>query len=370
MQPYVTVDPVASSNLTQTPEITGNDLLLARGYNEESSTGVPVPSASPRVHSDAMISQAPSKPSIGFALQEVEDVQSVRHSDAEDPEISSAGIMSTKPRKSSRSHSMDDNRGGDTKQSENILELQRTASPASMTHSSLLSSIPSMNPSLPDQTITPAVLEVTASASAPHTQDAGEDMGPVSCNRLSQRSDVEDITDRPRSPGSLPIRLAPVPPRSELSVVPVPIHPSQIALRYEPVTLSQHPGQESRDIGRSRPPFNYAQGLFGCGFGLPLWRPEPIPMDGRSRSPREVHIGDVGLIREGQFVPLFNAMRRENDPLNKHGVPAHFFPLRVHSSSFTARHLAPGVMYSPSTYVAVGDDNWMCVSPSNYLVSR
>lgn len=56
----------------------------------------------------------------------------------------------------------------------------------------------------------------------------------------------------------------------------------------------------------------YAQQLFPVGYGHPLWVPEPS-----STSGREVLIGDVGWLKEGEFRALFNSMREGNDPINQ-----------------------------------------------------
>ena len=61
----------------------------------------------------------------------------------------------------------------------------------------------------------------------------------------------------------------------------------------------------------------YARNIFYCGYGHPLWIPEPTE--------REIHIGDVGWIQEGEFKPLFNTMRPRDHPINSHkGVPKGF----------------------------------------------
>ncbi|KZT71210.1 hypothetical protein DAEQUDRAFT_688208, partial [Daedalea quercina L-15889] len=60
----------------------------------------------------------------------------------------------------------------------------------------------------------------------------------------------------------------------------------------------------------------YAQQLLMEGHGYPLWDPRPT-----NRSPG-AQIGDVGYIRNGGFIRLFNAMAAEDDPLNaQYGVP-------------------------------------------------
>ncbi|TBU52469.1 WD40-repeat-containing domain protein [Dichomitus squalens] len=68
-------------------------------------------------------------------------------------------------------------------------------------------------------------------------------------------------------------------------------------------------------------PWNiYAEQLFPMGFGYPLWIPEPS----RDRG-RQVYIGDVGWIKQGEFRALFNCMKPEDDPVNEEkGVPLDF----------------------------------------------
>ena len=64
----------------------------------------------------------------------------------------------------------------------------------------------------------------------------------------------------------------------------------------------------------------YAQQLLPVGYGHPLWVPEPS-----STSGREVLIGDVGWLKEGEFRALFNSMRDEEDPVNQEkNVPRDF----------------------------------------------
>ena len=68
----------------------------------------------------------------------------------------------------------------------------------------------------------------------------------------------------------------------------------------------------------------YAQQLMPLGHGHPLWGPEPCPVFG------EVNLGDVGYLREGHFIFLFNTMCSADDPVNlKKGVPDGFEMLVV-----------------------------------------
>ena len=60
----------------------------------------------------------------------------------------------------------------------------------------------------------------------------------------------------------------------------------------------------------------YAEQLLPLGNGHPLWIPEP--------NHREIEIGDVGILKYGEFIPLFNATVPADDPKNWRGVPEPF----------------------------------------------
>ena len=60
----------------------------------------------------------------------------------------------------------------------------------------------------------------------------------------------------------------------------------------------------------------YAEQLFSLGYGHPLWIPEP--------NEREVELGDVGWIKEGEVRTLFNSMKSDSDAVNRKGVPVNF----------------------------------------------
>ncbi|KAI8996221.1 hypothetical protein BD414DRAFT_533935 [Trametes punicea] len=60
----------------------------------------------------------------------------------------------------------------------------------------------------------------------------------------------------------------------------------------------------------------YAEQLAHVGFGYPLWVPDPSP----GSSP--IEIGDVGWVRRGEFIPLFNAFRAASDRQPFKAVPA------------------------------------------------
>ena len=89
-------------------------------------------------------------------------------------------------------------------------------------------------------------------------------------------------------------------------------------------------------------PYLYAEQLIACGFGLPLWQPEPTSFG-------EVQIGDVGFVEDGCFYRLFNAMRPKSDPANARGVPEGFVQLEIDESELvhtTQDFLQPGPVYS------------------------
>ena len=72
------------------------------------------------------------------------------------------------------------------------------------------------------------------------------------------------------------------------------------------------------------PPFTvYQNQLASLYHGLPLWEPNP---------PKEfydkVSIGDVGYVREGEFIRMFNVMLPRDHVSNRIlGEPPHYEPL-------------------------------------------
>ncbi|KAI0690765.1 hypothetical protein C8T65DRAFT_587694 [Cerioporus squamosus] len=68
----------------------------------------------------------------------------------------------------------------------------------------------------------------------------------------------------------------------------------------------------------------YSKSLWGLGYGYPMWCPEPSLETG------EIRVGDVGYLREGIFVCLFNALVPADDPVNaSRGVPEGFESLTL-----------------------------------------
>ena len=86
-------------------------------------------------------------------------------------------------------------------------------------------------------------------------------------------------------------------------------------------------------------PWNiYAEQLLPLGYGHALWYPEPAKADDR-----EVHIGDVGYLHDGQLRPLFNTMslvpgeqRAEGTPTNR--VPPDLAPFDLPSVRISGVH--------------------------------
>ncbi|KAI0673294.1 hypothetical protein C8Q78DRAFT_969416 [Trametes maxima] len=72
------------------------------------------------------------------------------------------------------------------------------------------------------------------------------------------------------------------------------------------------------------PPWvTYAAQLTPIGYGYPLWVPDPPPGRGA------IQLGDVGWIHEGEFLPLFNALRAADDSQPRNAVPMNFIPLDI-----------------------------------------
>jgi hypothetical protein len=71
-------------------------------------------------------------------------------------------------------------------------------------------------------------------------------------------------------------------------------------------------------------PFNiYRDQLATLPHGLALWNPNPP-----KRIYNNVSIGDVGYLKEGTFIRMFNVMLEWDDPSNRQlGVPEFYEPL-------------------------------------------
>ena len=64
----------------------------------------------------------------------------------------------------------------------------------------------------------------------------------------------------------------------------------------------------------------YAEQLNRLNYGYPLWHPEP-PNDAD-----EIHVGDVGFVRDGAFYRMFNALVPGDSPINGGHVPPDYAP--------------------------------------------
>ena len=76
---------------------------------------------------------------------------------------------------------------------------------------------------------------------------------------------------------------------------------------HEPPTL---PSSCDAQLMSTRPWDIYARELLPCGYGHPLWVPEP------SASGREILMGDVGWVDDGEFRALFNSREDADHPIN------------------------------------------------------
>lgn len=72
----------------------------------------------------------------------------------------------------------------------------------------------------------------------------------------------------------------------------------------------------------------YSKHLLRSGYGYPLRTPEPMSTLPPKYQDHGLQIGDVGIVDDdGQFDVLFNICRREDNPIQSHGVPKNFQPV-------------------------------------------
>ncbi|KAH9171912.1 hypothetical protein EDB89DRAFT_1028605 [Lactarius sanguifluus] len=67
----------------------------------------------------------------------------------------------------------------------------------------------------------------------------------------------------------------------------------------------------------------YQDQLASLYHGHALWVPDPAGLYDH------VRVGDVGYVRQGYFLRLFNALLSANDPTQVYGVPEGFVPLNL-----------------------------------------
>lgn len=67
----------------------------------------------------------------------------------------------------------------------------------------------------------------------------------------------------------------------------------------------------------------YREQLAGLYHGHALWEPAPAGLYD------QVRVGDVGIVRQGHFLRMFNALFPADNPLQSYGVPYDFTPLNM-----------------------------------------
>jgi hypothetical protein len=67
----------------------------------------------------------------------------------------------------------------------------------------------------------------------------------------------------------------------------------------------------------------YREQLASLYHGHALWQPDPAGLYDR------VQVGDVGIVKQGHFLRMFNALVPHNDPAQVYGVPEGFVPLNM-----------------------------------------
>lgn len=82
----------------------------------------------------------------------------------------------------------------------------------------------------------------------------------------------------------------------------------------------------------------YELGLYDQGRGLPLWEPDFT----------DITPGDVGLMKDGHFVRLFNATLPSTHPKQILGVPDTFQLMEVspHLQTLPRPYLPPQILHS------------------------
>ena len=81
--------------------------------------------------------------------------------------------------------------------------------------------------------------------------------------------------------------------------------------------------------------------------GHALWEPDPSGLYD------QVQVGDVGYVREGHFLRLFNALLSAGDHVQVHGVPEGFVPLNIGPANIRTLNLFKGDYCSSTVTVAV-----------------
>ena len=95
----------------------------------------------------------------------------------------------------------------------------------------------------------------------------------------------------------------------------------------------------------------YQNALTPAGYGTPLW--EPSSTTGQTPS----RIGDVGYLRFGTFVRLFNVSLPSGHPENEYGEPEHYVPFLVHPTERARKVLPKGIIASSGVQVLSSQHN-------------
>ena len=91
----------------------------------------------------------------------------------------------------------------------------------------------------------------------------------------------------------------------------------------------------------------YRDQLASLHHGHALWEPDPSGLYD------QVQVGDVGYVREGHFLRLFNTLLSADDRAQVHGVPEGFVPLNIGPANIRTLNLFKGDYCSSTVTVAV-----------------
>lgn len=91
----------------------------------------------------------------------------------------------------------------------------------------------------------------------------------------------------------------------------------------------------------------YRDQLAGLLRGHALWEPDPSGLYD------QVQVADVGYVREGHFLRLFNASLSADHRAQVHGVPEGFVPLNIGPANIRTLNLFKGDYCSSTVTVAV-----------------
>lgn len=102
----------------------------------------------------------------------------------------------------------------------------------------------------------------------------------------------------------------------------------------------------------------YQEVLASAGEGTPLWEPVSSP------SHHTPSVGDVGYLRFGGFIRLFNAMLPPGHPDNEDGEPENYVPLVVPATTVHQKIIPPGVIAATGVQTTGVSHTDTCVADS------